>query len=212
MVRSTGLAVAAIQVLFGVGIASAQEVPECGRLENAFGPYDYRDPTARGNPLHLVESAHFTSGVESLRSGATTVVIGDIDYTLRAFPNHHRALNSVSRYALGGGKFLSETIPTADCFFQRAIVFAPDDQVVRLIYGNYLFRRKKLDEAKAQYESALKLAPESPDINYNAALFYLEIHDLQRAKDLAKVAYDKGYPLPGLRNKIAEAEGSKAKR
>lgn len=82
--------------------AMAQQVPGCGSLQNAFGPFDYRDPEARGEPLRLVESAHFTPSVESLVKGNSGTVAGDLDYTLRAFPNHHRALYSVAQYAFRG--------------------------------------------------------------------------------------------------------------
>jgi hypothetical protein len=201
-------------VCFGVWSSQvhSQEVPGCGNLQNPFGPFDYRDPQARGNPLHLVELAHFSGDVEGLREGRSSTIVGDLDYTLRAFPNHHRALNSVGRYALRGGKFVSESIPTADCFFERAVAFAPDDQVVRALYGNYLFKRKKNGEAKAQYDEALRLAPESAEINYNAGLFYLAIGDVARARELAKVAYDQGYPLLGLKTKLESAGTAAAKR
>ena len=76
--------------------ASAQALDaSCGSLENAYGPYDYR--TDRGNRLYLVESAHFTPVVESLISGLSGPLGAELDYTLRAFPNHHRALISDAR-------------------------------------------------------------------------------------------------------------------
>lgn len=59
-----------------------------------------------------------------------------------------------------------------------------------------------------QYEEALRLAPESTEINYAAGLYYLEIGDLERAKASAEIAYGNGYPLPGLRKKIAAAESA----
>jgi tetratricopeptide (TPR) repeat protein len=192
--------------------AQGVEVPGCGTLENAFGPFDYRNPAARGQPLYLVELGHFSREVETLQRGKSGTIIGDLDYTLRAFPNHHRALNSLGQYAVRGGKFTSEIIPTADCYFLRAATFAPDDEVVHVLYGNYLYKSKSIAEARAQYEEALRLAPASAEINYNAGLFFLAIGDLQRAKGLAKVAYDQGYPLTGLKTKIETAESGTAKK
>lgn len=187
--------------------ARAQSVPGCGSIQNAYGPFDYRDPTAREKSLPIVEQFHFTPDVEMLVHGKSGRIIGDLDYTLRAFPNHPRALAAISRYALGGGQFNAESgIPSADCYFQRAIAFAPTDATVHEIYGNYLMKRGDKEGARAQYEDALRLAPDSAEISYNAGLFFLQQGDLTRAKALAKVAYDQGYPLPGLRRKLAEAE------
>lgn len=189
--------------------AAAQSVPGCGSLQNAFGPFDYRDPEARGEPLNLVEMAHFTPSVASLTKGNTGSVAGDLDYTLRAFPNHHRALDSVARYALRGGELnINPSVRTADCYFQRAVAFRKDDETVRMLYANYLAKRGDSGGAREQYEEALRLAPTAPEVNYNAGLFFLTAGDLERAKRLASVAYEGGYPLPGLRNKIRAAEAA----
>jgi len=187
----------------------AQDVPGCGTLDNAYGPFDYRDPVNKQDNLPIVETFHFTPDVESLRRGRSGTVIDDLRYTLRAFPNHHRALAAVARYGLGGGHMPEDSnIPSVACFFERAVVFAPDDAVVRAVYANFLFKSGKREEAHEQYEEALRLAPESTEINYAAGLYYLEIGDLERAKASAEIAYGNGYPLPGLRKKIAAAESA----
>lgn len=187
----------------------AQEVPGCGVLENAYGPFDYRDPINKRDSLPIVERFHFTPDVESLRQGRSGSVIGDLRYTLRAFPNHHRALSAVARYGLGGGRIPADDyIPSVDCYFERAVAFRPDDAAVRVIYANYLYKRGEQDDAREQYEEALRLAPDSIEINYAAGLYFVDIGDLDRAKALAEIAYGNGYPLPGLRNKIAAAEAT----
>lgn len=196
----------------GTPAARAQEVPGCGNIKNAFGPFDYRDPVDRDQHLPIVEINHFNADVESLRRGVSDAnIIGDIDYTLRAFPNHHRALNTVARYALQRGRFLPGRIPSADCYFKRALAFRPDDEIVHMLYGNYLKKTGSLEYAQTHYEEALRLAPESVEASYNAGLFFAEKGDLVRAKQLAKIAYDGGYPLPGLKKKIAAAESKGAR-
>jgi Tfp pilus assembly protein PilF len=185
----------------------AQEIPGCGELENSYGPFDYRDAYVRSQKLRVVEDFHFTRDVQSLQRGASGSVISDLDYTLRAFPNHIRALSVMSKYALQGGGFL-DTISSADCYFLRAVTFAPDDAAVHLLYGNYLYKRKKLQEAREQYEAAVRLDPQSPEISYNAGLYFLEVGELERARQLAKIAYDQDYPLPGLKNRLAAAEAA----
>jgi Flp pilus assembly protein TadD len=182
-------------------------VPMCGSLENAFGPFDYRD-SANREQLAIVEQYHFSSDVESLRAHNA---ISDLDYTLRAFPNHSRALNSLSRYALlGGRRWPNPSVRSADCYFKRALAFRADDVSARMIYAHHLARTGKLPEAEREYEQALALDPGGAEVNYHAGLFYLKIGRLEEAKKRAAVAYEKGYPLPGLRNKIAEAEKKNA--
>jgi len=193
--------------VFALGsAANGQEVPGCGNLSNAFGPFDYRDPVARAQSLGIVETYHFTPEVESLSQARSGTIIGDLDYTLRAFPNHHRALASLSRYVLNGGKILpGSRIPSAECYFKRAMAFQPEDAVVCMLYANHLARSGNRKSARDQYEAALRLDPNSPETNYNAGLFFVGEKEYERARSLAEVAYAGGYPLPGLKNLLIRA-------
>ena len=70
---------------------------QCGSLENGFGPFDYR--TAPADKRRLVEGAHFTRDVEQLIRGHTSSTpVGDLNYTLRVFPNHPRALYALMQW------------------------------------------------------------------------------------------------------------------
>src|SRR5437867_1540176 len=81
---------ASVACLAAEGVAS-QPLGDCGNpFQNAYGPFDYR--TATGDQKTIVEAHHFTSEVESLHAGITGSIGAEIDYTLRAFPNHPRAL------------------------------------------------------------------------------------------------------------------------
>jgi hypothetical protein len=82
-----------LMTLLGASGAGAQE--SCGSLANAVGPWDYR--TASQQRRELVELYHFRLDVETLAPGRSPISIGaDISYTLRAFPNHPRALISMA--------------------------------------------------------------------------------------------------------------------
>ena len=185
----------------------AQEVPNCGSLQNSYGPFDYRLP-GNGASLQLVEAYHFTSSVEGLVAGHSGSVSQDLNYTLRAFPNHHRALDAVARYGLAKRPFGDVNIQSVECYFARAIAFQPDDAAVRVLYANYLFKTRDVKSAREQYDVALQLAPESAEISYNAGLFYLSVGDRSKAESLAKVAYDRGYPLLGLKNLLQRSGSS----
>lgn len=199
---SARIALVAVLSVVLLGPTIADEL-ECGSLQNAFGPFDYRDKS-KGQEIKLVESGHYTQDVQSLRRGTSSYTpIHDLDYTLRAFPNHWGALDAVSRFELRGGNFLE--FRTVDCYFDRALRFAPDDSNVHLLYGVYLMRRKRDEEARRQFEEADRLAPESIDIAYNLGLLYLRLGEPEKSMEKARYAYEKGYPLPGLRMALEKA-------
>ena len=198
-------AVAALLVLALAGAARADNFEDCGSLKNHYGPFDYTDPEIRAAKLPIVERFHFSPKVEN---GESSTIMGDLDYTLRAFPNHHRALYAVARYQLKhphkpGSKYYS-----ADCYFKRAIRFKPDDGIVYLLYGIYLHRLDKLQDALTQYQEAekfIKEGPELTELHYNLGLLYADMGDYKDAKVYAEKAYAAGYPLPGLRDKLKRA-------
>ena len=178
----------------------------CGTLRSPgqYGPYDYR--TIPGESKYLVEMAHFTPKVENLIAGNTgTLPSGDLDYTLRAIPNHPRALLSMSRYST---KIKSERIPGArypmECYFERAMRMAPDDPMPHLIYASYFKDRNKLAEAKKQLGEAERLRgdPGNSDFDYNLGLLYYDLGDYDKAAVAARRAYALGAPFPALMNKL----------
>ncbi len=176
----------------------------CGELTNAYGPFDYRKAEFAPN-LHLVETAHFTPDVEKLIKGNAGTLGGDLDYTLRAFPNHPRALASMARYAL---RSKTTRVPglkySFECYFDRAIRFRPDDSAVRMIYGVYLSKRRRTDDALAQLVEAANLQPDNGAINYNLGLVYFEKKDYENARLYAEKAASLDFPLQGLNAKLAE--------
>lgn len=178
---------------------------ECGVLENAYGPYDYTNPTDVKQHLPIVEQFHFNGDVEALIRGQSSAAPGgDLDYTLRAFPNHHRALYAMVKYQL---QFKTQRVPPGanfpgECYLLRAVRFKPDDANVRVIYGIYLYRVGRNDEALAQYEKAAELAPDNAEVQYNLALLYRKLNRLDDALKHARIAYRLGYPLQGLKQQL----------
>lgn len=196
----------AIAALITAPSAFAQDESACGSLANTFGPYDYR--TQRGENLQLVESAHFTTQVEMLirgRSGGVSPA-GDIDYTLRAYPNHHRALLSVIRY----GEKVKSLHPrdlrySVECYLDRATRFKPDDPIVRMIFATFLNTNKRVPEAMNHLEQATVLAKDNPFTHYNIGLIYLEMKAYDKALAQAHTAYGMGFTHPDLKNGLVAA-------
>ncbi len=178
----------------------------CGPLSrfNQFGPFDYTDPANKIKNLPLVERTHFTYEVQNLIRGNTGFIAGDLDYTLRSFPNHYPALIAMSKLSLREKTTRPRgTNYSVECYFERAIRFKPGDGIVRMLYANYLLKLGgRSDDVIEQYHEAVRLEPENANINYNIGLLYLKKKDYELAIVHAKKAYELGFPFPGLRNKL----------
>lgn len=183
--------------------AAAADSGYCGPLSAGhYGPYDYR---MRGSVnLDVVERAHFTREVEAGIRGSTGYLGQDLNYTLRAIPNHPRALSTLSQIAVRKKTLkIEHMMYPVECYFDRALRFVPDDGVVKVIYGGYLHSVGRSNEALKMLQAAVELLPQDPTANYNLGLVYFARKDYSAAMRHARVAYDLGFPLPGLKNKLA---------
>lgn len=177
---------------------------DCGPLTNHFGPYDYN--TATANERRLVDRPHFPPKVEQLRRGNTGSLGQDISYTLSVFPNHARALLAMSNLALREKLARpKDSAYTVDCWFDRAFRFRPQNAAPRMIYGVYLLKLGKSQEALGHLEKASQLSGENANLSYNLGLAYFELRDYEKSLFHAHQAYRLGFELPGLRGKLEKA-------
>ncbi len=212
------LILSSLLVLFPTN-AAQRDNNSCGiiagqSLTNAYGPWDYTNPNHQ-DKLPIVIGAHFSRQVASLTKGITGITPhGDIDYTLRAIPNHHHALWSAAKLEakdklrLTNGDTFSPRYYTANCYFKRAIYFQPKDHVTRMLYAMFLQKSSDYKQALEQYNIALSIQPKDPEVNYNLGLLYVEIKQLEKAEAHAKIAYAAGHPLLGLKNKVSKLKSS----
>lgn len=194
-------------VVVGLGLmicsSSGAEVNDyiCGGLQNGYGPYDYRSDKDK---LSIVEQFHLTSNVITLTSAQSAGSVGgDLDYVLRAFPNHHVALNAMFRLGEkekrpkpSGAKY------SVECYFQRALRFRNDDAIVKTVYAAYLVKHGKSTEALNQLIEAAQLGEDNANVIYNTGLVYFDLKDYEKSLSYAHHAYRLGFPLPGLRDKL----------
>lgn len=186
---------------------------DCGTLENSLGPFDYNDPAMRlptgENPMgqvKRVENVHFQPDMQFLntRKFSPERLRGEFNYTLNAFPNHRIALNAMSRLEM----LYSKQLPplgkryTADCYFDRAIRFRPEDKGVRFVYGMHLHQRGRLQDALKEYTLAETLGEDSGNFYYNYGLLHSDLKNWELAQKYAQKAYAAGVALPGLANKL----------
>lgn len=167
---------------------------------------DYTSAVDRQKWLTLVESAHFTPSVQNLTRGKSGSLPGpDITYTLDRFPNHHLALDSLSRYTIREKNTRPYGVRcTIEDYFERAIEFKPEDGMVRMLYGMHFSRLKKNDKAIEQFQKAEKLDPENTNLLYNLGLLYFDFKQYDKAAAYAQKAYQDDFPLDGLKNKLKQ--------
>jgi len=200
----TTLLLGATSLLLTAGASRAEELPpDCGTLENPYGPFDYTNPEHFQKKLPIVEKWHFNKEQELATYQANSTRRVDLDYTLRAFPNHHRALMGLARTVRLSPK--KEWAVRPECYFIRAVVWRPQDGVSRMIYGLYLHQQQRLRDAEVQYKLAIAAQRDYAEAHYNLGLLYADQKRWPDALASAHRAYALKYPLPGLRNRLLAA-------
>lgn len=184
---------------------------QCDGGGQGFGPFDYTRRNSLPHEISLVEGAHFTPDVENLIKGKTSATPeGDLNYTLRAWPNHHRALLSIIKYQLKinsklqlkWDRSVDKLTTPPECYLQRAIHFSPKDAVSYSLYGYYLKKVGHLEDAIKYYEKALEIAPENAKFAYSFSLLLIDLKRYEDAVKYAKIAYHKGKTPDKLKQKL----------
>jgi len=177
----------------------------CGSLKNSYGPYDYRSEWKEKQVD--IETYHLPPEVVNLVRGKTSAYIGaDLDYALRAFPNHPVALMAMAR--LGEKEKTAKPVGArynVECYFLRAIRFRNDDENVRVLFASYLSKAGKRTEALNQLNEAAQLGSDNANTIYNMGLIYYDLKEYDKSLSYAQQAYRLGFPLPGLRDKLKRA-------
>lgn len=206
--KTLRLGVAAVYLALALAIPAHGQggIGLCGNPHDngpAYGPFDYR--TATASEKEIVERVHFTPSVETLQTGNTGTLGGDLHYTLNVFPNHARALYAMTRLAERlktnrppGAKYLVE------CYYDRAVRYAPDDANVRVLYAIYLIDHKRPQEARVHLDQAER-GIDDPQVTYNLGLAYFDLQEYDKALVYAKKARQMGIALTGLRTRLERA-------
>jgi tetratricopeptide (TPR) repeat protein len=182
------------------------------------GPNDYYDPDPWiQNYVRLVNEHHLLPAEEQVKKGYTTsttassahrVIWEEIDFTLRWFPNHPDGLRFMAKW---WSRFPHPPHKTEEYYFEKAVSYKPEakwrpvDAVARQLYAIYLHKAGKYKEAEKLYLSAQELNPNDIELHYNMGLLYCAMKQYDKALKHAQIAYNRGFPLPGLRNKLVKA-------
>jgi len=91
---------------------------------------------------------------------------------------------------------------TVECYFERAILFRPDDSIVRMIYSTYLNSKGRAPEANTQLEIATTYAKDSDITHYNIGLHYFDLKNYDKALMQAHKALSLGFTQTALRDQL----------
>lgn len=186
--------------------------PDNAHYGGHFGPWDYFDSknwepsvTSPPNRIEMVTKVHFTPDTQALNNIRTP---NNIHYTLRSIPNHPGALTAMLQYQKKFNSSLRTSwhqhrkpMPlAADCYFQYAVNFTPNNYQIWFLWGISLHREKQYAEALELYIKAQKLAPDNIEIHYNLGLVYFKLEQYKESRKWAKLAYQKDMQLQGLKN------------
>lgn len=200
-----------------VPLSAAAIGEDCGPVPypGAAGPYDYVDPNFTWN-LNDINQNHWEPAKRFLKENRVHRALAEINYLLIRVPNHYPALMELGRIqaanpgivyspAAAGLSQPAEFDPVPECYFDRAFRYRPNDPTLRMIFGIYYHKQNRLQEALAQYLKAESMDPAGSEIQYNLGLVYFDLKEYETSRQHALKAYELGYPLEGLRRKLATA-------
>lgn len=94
----------------------------------------------------------------------------------------------------------------AERWFNEAIEGCPECAVGYHTKANYLRKKEQLNEAREVLERGVKSTDgKSAELHYFLGLLLVDLKEFESAQTHALRAYELGYPLPGLRKRLADA-------
>lgn len=187
-------------------------VGQCGGFTGHYGPIDFRN--AHPDDKRVVEAYHFDMEYRTFLQGklvgknraGTSEVAGGFQYVLKSFPNHPTALYAMERVGTQLGTERPQNIDfPLECWYVRAFQIAPDDPVVRALYGIYLANRGRKDEALHNIKIADAELQGDANMQYNIGLMHFKLQKFELAQLNAMRAAKLGFRLDGLERMLKKA-------
>jgi predicted Zn-dependent protease len=139
--------------------------------------------------LYNVERFHLNkSVVENIGSGKYQYALGDINFTLKYFPNHPRALHLLTTIAV-----LSKNRVLPMRYFERAIALYPNHAITHAQYGWYFVTIGDLDNGIQKLNHAVQMDPKLTAGYVWLAQAHAKKGDVQSAREARERAKELGY-------------------
>jgi tetratricopeptide (TPR) repeat protein len=94
---------------------------------------------------------------------------------------------------------------TIECFYERALRFRPDDHVARLLYVNFLVKKKDTDNALKHLDYVAESTRDNPFAQFNAGMLYIDMKLYDKALAQAHRVIAMGFDRRELRDRLAAA-------
>lgn len=172
---------------------------------------DYFDP-ANAWAVEDDNRNHCDRNVRTLKGGAIhgtpSMLMPDIDFALRRFPNHPHCLLAVVKYQAKKGYpfFPGEAkFPTAECYVSNAQKRFPKNYFLWTLMGLHKYYNGQYEAAATNFEYVVQNEPNNMEAYYNLGLVRLAMKSYDESVVAAQKAYALGATLPGLRRKLQAA-------
>lgn len=156
------------------------------------GPYNYYHLPSPPL-LNNVEKLHYQQGVDKVNQHKMEYAWSEFAFILHYFPNHPQALEQISELGIK----MKQT-DRAIKYFEQALKLYPDEAATYSIFGRFLTKIGKLDEAIHQHKQAISLNSNSPEFHYQLALAYRAQEKFAQFHREENLAFKLGYQQPHL--------------
>jgi predicted Zn-dependent protease len=171
-------------VAYSAGVMPIQDAPHT--------VYDYFDASADRivkQRLQAVEQYHMHKGVlENIANGKYKYALGDIDFTLRYFPNHPRGLQLLTTVAA-----LTKNRALPIQYFEKAIALYPSHAITHAQYGWFFVTIGDLDKGIQKLNYSVQVDPKLTAGYVWLAQAYEKKGDLQLAREARERAKELGF-------------------
>lgn len=154
--------------------------------------------------LENTEKYHLQQALHKLEQQELEHAWSELAFVLHYYPNHPRALTLLSELSVK-----MEQPARAARYFERALQLYPEDAPTYGLYGEFLMRNAKYNEAVAQFKKAILLDNRTANYHYQLSLAYLALQNYAQANKEAQLAQFKGHDIAPLKNKLLSVDAWK---
>lgn len=209
------LVVVLCQSMFAFAAQAAEDLldPDLGSNRQVYNYYNIPEGSARIY-VDQVISRHYLRGArKQFAKRDFDYAWQELNYVFQRVPNHPDSLlllTQLMRELPRDAPDFNLKLSRAQVYFKNALMVDPKQSNTHVLYGMFLqLDPTSLNDAIAEYETAIKLNPRHTDAYYNLGLALVARQDYENALNAAKKAYALGHPLPGLRKKLQAANAWK---
>lgn len=141
-------------------VRAALVLMEAGRFDEAlpFLKQSHRVAPFYGEATELLSDAHYELGMEAVKKNSVEEALASFEKSLNLRPRRMDALGAVAQVTVQSGRF-----GEAETALKMFLEVAGDRPKILTVYGDVLFRNRKVEEAREAWTLALRQAAKEGD-------------------------------------------------